>query len=279
MMPHYIRNFMLLFGIFLIVTILLQSCESEEYSELEEILKITSPSGATVTDNDLNALPELIQKHMRFSGVVGTPRHNNLKMSGSGKFKQSADDRWNDLEEVFYLTFNPVSRFWFGDIKSSLGKMSGFDYYRNGQGRLSIRYVPSISFQEANDDKTTRSELITFMSEHVYNPSAFLNDYFTWLESTDSTVSASLTDAETTVKGTFYFNSEGFIKKFISTERFKGSGSEAIQETWEVILGEYQEFDGIIVPTWFNATWLLDSGPLEYINGNITEVRFDTDEL
>lgn len=270
---------MLICGLILLATILFHSCESKEYSELEEILSLTSVPGEMVSEGDLTSLPDLLKKHLEFAGVVGTPRHYNLKMKGTGKFKQAEKDQWNDLEHVFYLTYKPVSRFWFGDIKTPVGKMSGFDYYRDGQGRLSIRYVPSVCFQEANDEKTAVSELITFMSEHIYNPAAFLNNYFEWLGSTDSTVTARLTDAGISVIGTFFFNEEGCIVKFASDERYLGGGLEARKTTWVVNLGEYKEFDGLLIPTWFKATWYKESGIHEYIHGNINHFRFDTNEL
>lgn len=275
----FIRSVFLLTGIFLISSILFQSCENEEYDELNDILSQTAQSGDIITESAISDLPVLIQNHLRLTGVIGTPKHFNLKMEGTGGLKQTEEDNWNDLTNTFYLTFSPVSRFWFGEIDTRLGKMSGFDYYRDGQGRLSIRYVASVSFQEANDEKTTRSELITFMSEHVYNPTAFLNNYFTWVSSTDTSVTATLSDAGISVSGTYFFGKNGLIEKFISTERYKGSGDGARVETWEVTLWDYKEFDGISIPVSFKAVWLQEKGPFEYIHGSISNVYFDITEL
>lgn len=266
------------FSVLLVSLSVLLSCESIEKTELDNILATTSQPGEIIHEGDIQALPFLIQQHLKVAGVIGTPRHFNVYLYGTGGLKQEEDGEWNPLTNTFYLTYRPISRFWYGEIITSLGKMSGFDYYHDGNGRLSIRYEPSVSFQEANDDKTTISELITFLSEHIYNPSGFLNPYLTWGTTTDSTVTVIISDAGLKTTGTFCFDRDGLIEKFISTERFKGSGSEAKQKTWEVTLGAYGIFEGISIPTTFKACWLSDSTSFEYIHGTITDVRFDVSE-
>jgi hypothetical protein len=253
------------------------SCEKSEMNEIEFLLNKHNTEAYTITNAHLEHLPQPVQNYLIATGVVGSQYANGIKLNYTGNFKLNENADWASMEAVTYITNEPVSRHWIGEIDSPLGKMTGLDYYYNGAGKLDIRLAPSVPFMFSDGYELTVSELIAFLGELVYNPSACLNSNISWQQVTDYAAKATIEDAGLCVSGIFYFDENYLITRFESNDRYFGDTKKKLP--WIVYVQDYKTFSGIEIPTTFRAVWIKPEGEYEYINAIITGLLFDVKNL
>lgn len=253
------------------------SCEKTEMNEIEYLLNKSNVEHYAISDAHIDPLPQVLQSYLKAVGVVGKLNSNNVKLNYSGNFKLNENAAWAAMKAVTYVTNEPISRNWIGEINSPMGKMTGLDYYYNGSGKLDIRLAPSIPFMFSDGYELSVSELIAFLGELVYNPSACLNDKILWEAVSDNAAKATLEDAGLSVSGIFYFDESYLITRFESNDRYFGDTKE--QLPWMVYVDDYKVFSDIKIPTTFRAVWIKPEGEYEYINASITNLVFDVKNL
>ena len=256
---------------------LLISCEKTEMNEIESILNNSDIELYTISNEHIDYLPQAVQDYLHATGAVNRLISNCVRLKYSGNFKLNEDAAWASMEAVTYVTSEPISRNWIGEINSAMGKMTGLDYYYNGRGKLDIRFAPSIPFMFSEGYELSVSELIAFLGELVYNPSACLNEKIRWEAVSDKAAKATLEDAGLIVSGIFYFDDNNLITRFESNERYFGNTKE--QLPWIVYLKDYKAFSEIEIPTSFRAVWIKPEGEYEYINASITNLTFNIKNL
>ncbi len=253
------------------------SCEKTEMNEIECLLNESDVEHYAISDAHIDPLPQVLQNYLKAVGVVGKLNSNNVKLNYTGNFKLNENAAWASMEAVTYVTNDPISRNWIGEINSPMGKMTGLDYYYNGSGKLDIRLAPSIPFMFSDGYELSISELIAFLGELVYNPSACLNNNIQWEQLSDYSLQATLDDAGLSVSGIFYFDENHLITRFESNDRYFGDTKE--QLPWIVYVNDYKVFNEIKIPTTFRAVWIKPEGEYEYINASITDLVFDVKNL
>jgi hypothetical protein len=262
-----------LFAMFLLII----SCEKSEMNEIDFLLNESDTELFTVSEAHIQHFPQPLQRYLNAVGVVGRSNSNAIKLDYSGNFKLNENAEWAPMVAVTYVTSKPISRNWIGEINSPMGKMTGLDYYCDGNGKLDIRMAPSVPFMFSDGYELSVSELIAFRGELVYNPSACLNDQIRWEEVSETSVRATVEDAGLSVSGIFYFDENDLITHFESDDRY--FGDTKVQIPWTVYVDDYKEFSGIKIPTVFRAVWSKDEGDYEYINATITGLTFDIYKL
>jgi len=246
-------------------------------NEIECLLNKSGLEHYVITYPHIEHLPQSVQNYLITTGVIGSQYANNIKLKYKGNFKMNERADWASMKAVTYVTNNPISRNWIGEINSPMGKMTGLDYYFNGSGKLDIRLAPSIPFMFSDGYELSVSELIAFLGELAYNPSVCLNNNIQWAEVSDYAAKATLEDAGLSVSGIFYFDENYLITHFESNNRYFGDTKE--QLPWIVYVDDYKVYSGIKIPTTFRAVWIKPEGEYEYINASITDLVFDVKNL
>lgn len=266
----------IIFGLLAMISLFL-SCEKSEMNEIGFLLHESETELKTISEADIQHLPQVLQNYLGSVGLLGKTNSNAIKLNYAGNFKLNENTDWASLEAVTYVTSEPISRNWIGEIDSPMGKMTGLDYYYNGSGKLDIRMAPSVPFMFSDGYELSISELIAFLGELVYNPSACLNEQIQWEEVSEYAVKATLEDAGLSVSGIFYFDNDFLITRFESNDRYFGDTKN--QLPWIVYVDDYKEFSEIKIPTTFKAVWIKSEGEYEYINACISDLMFDIYEL
>jgi len=260
---------------FLFLLLTLVSCEKSVFDDIDVLLKQNFQNNFIIEEAHLCSLPPLIQSYMEASGVIGTPYANTVKIVYAGDFKTNEDAGWDPMDAITYTTYDPVSRNWIGEIHSTLGKMTVLDYYYNGVGKMDIRLFPSVPFQWAQGPELDKGELLTILAELPFSPSAFLHENIVLEQISASAVRATIFDAGLSASGTFYFDKNHQIQRFESNERFLVSGSRAENHPWTAYLWDYQNFNGVAIPSKFKLRWHLPEGSFDYIKATLKDVHFN----
>jgi hypothetical protein len=231
-----------------------------------------------VTEGDLAALPEPVQRYLRFAQVVGKPRVKCVKVRQTGFMRTSPTQNWMPVEAVQYTTLaGPLSRMWYAQIKiGPLALLKGHDRYDNGTGHMLIRLLSMISVVNMRGPEMDMSALIIFINDMVMWPDAFLSDYIQWEPIDASSARARVNLHGKQFSAVLYFNDLGEMIDFITEDRYRTAGKGYEKGKWSTPLRRYREENGLRIPSEGDAIWHLPEGDFCYIRATIGEVRYDT---
>ncbi len=189
-----------------------------------------------------------------------------------------ADDNWQPFTSDQLVVTNPRGFIWDASIRMAPGmKVSVVDAYVAGRGVLEAKLFGLITvMKQPESAQLDQGELLRFFAEAAWYPTALLpSQGVEWQAVDASRAIATLTDSGTTVSLTFTFNERGLIESVRSEERFREANGEQVATPWEGRFWDYQEREGMLVPSAGEVAWLLPEGPKPYWRGDIADIQYD----
>ncbi|MFB6290267.1 MAG: DUF6544 family protein [Candidatus Bipolaricaulia bacterium] len=227
-----------------------------------------------ITEEDLNGLPEPVQRHLRYAGVIGRKKIRTVRLKQEGRFRQGKSGSWMNFEAEQYYTTEPPGFIWKTDMNFlPLVSVIGRDKYYKGKGNMLIKLPPFIKIADAKGDKIDQGTLVRYLNEVMWFPTAYLSDYISWESIDSNSARAIMTDHGTTVSAVLHFDKSGRLVNFVA-ERYYMAGGETSLETWSTPIEEYGERNGLRIPIKGKGVWKLDSGDFTYIELEVTELEY-----
>ena len=151
------------------------------------------------------------------------------------------------------LTHSPI---WWRTAKLS---------FLHGEGHGHLKLFGAITLREMEGAETDHSMLFRFLSDLIWVPTGLLpTRALKWEHIDDDTAQATLRDESTVVQAVFHVNSIGQVDRITTRSKYRDhrSGFEQTQFTMEC--KNYQEVEGIMIPTEVDFVWNLEGGDFEY---------------
>ncbi|MFO8146307.1 MAG: DUF6544 family protein [Gillisia sp.] len=244
------------------------------------IANITEKIPEAISEGDLVNLPEIVQKWMMDSGVIGKPEIISVCLKQKGEMKIKQDGNWMPFyAEQFFDVKNPAFN-WKVEVKPFPGiHLAGRDKFKDGEGEMQIKLLSLFNVvDDGKNEKVNSGTMLRFLGEICWFPSAALNRYITWEEIDATSAKATFRLNDKSVSGLFIFNENGELKSF-EAERFYGAGQDAKKEKWLIETISHKEFDGVKVPAECNVTWKLPEGDFTWLKLELTEVDYNKPHL
>lgn len=249
----------------------------KEVQELFESQEAGEPEA--ITEEDLKGLPEPVQRHLRYAGVVDRKKVKSVRLKQEGRFRQGEDGSWMSFEAEQYYTTEQPGFIWKTDMNFlPLVSVVGRDKYYSGEGNMLIKLPPFIKIADARGDDIDQGTLVRYMNEIMWFPTAYLSDYISWEPIDSASARAIMTDHGTTVSAVLYFDEKGRLVDFVA-DRYYAGGDETTLETWTTPIKEYGEMEGLRIPVKGEGVWELDSGSFAYIELEVTELEYGVPEV
>jgi len=244
--------------------------------EIQENISTTN-SLPSLTDTSIQHLPLSVQKWLKHSGVLGRPAIQSVYLQQSYQLKLKPEqESWYSANATQLSITNPPSFVWSVDVQMiPLLFAFGRDKFAHGEGEMLIKLLSLFPVaKDGYNAQFNEAALQRFLGELVWYPSAAVLDYIQWKELDKNKAEATMKIGLTEGKGIFEFNDEGKLLQF-TAHRYMGSGTNAIKKDWVVRTLAYKEFDGILLPSKANATWVLDSGDWTWAIFEVEKVQFN----
>lgn len=246
-------------------------------NEIKQLLMLNQLTNRQILANDqIRQLPEPVQAWLRACGAVGHEVISNghISQKAQMKMKQGQAD-WYTATATQYSGIAQPAFVWTVDLPlNTLLHFNGRDKFENGKGEMVIKLNAMINIVSAKGAKIDESSLQRFLGEMVWLPSLALSPYVNW-EAIDATrAKATMTYGGTTGNGTFYFNDQGDVIKFVAL-RFQGNDPEAVRREWILTVDDYQIFNGIKVPSKMKATWKLEQNDWTWLQLEVTGLKYN----
>jgi len=227
-----------------------------------------------VTEADLQKLPEPVQKYMRITGCVDRQKIKTVRLKQQGLFRAKKNQKWKTLKAEQYFNVDSAEFYWKGKVSI----VTATDKFIDGEGRMTVKLLGFIKLADARGPEIDQGEILRFLAEHVWFPSAFLNDYIAWEAIDANTARATITDRGLSVAATFHFNEKGEIIK-VTAKRYMESDGKYSLEDWEIPILEYKKFHDVTIPSKCHVIWKLKDGDFCWYKFEITDIEYNNPKL
>jgi len=242
---------------------------------VDEVASAHLPAGpgdpTPVLEADLIGLPEVVQRYLRFMGVVGRPRDWSFQSRFVGTFWLKPRLGWMPAESWQYNSALEVARIFVMRLRfAGVVPMIGRDTYLGGRGRMIGKLFGRLTVVDGEGDEFDVGELTTYLNDAILiAPSMLLGLPTTWVAVDDHTFDVSLSDAGRTVTGRVFLDDQGAPRDFSTTDRFAALPGGLVRAEWRTPVERWEIVDGRPLPGPFSAVWHLPEGPLPYIKGRL----------
>lgn len=242
-----------------------------------EQLRNSEATSNPFTLEDIEKLPEPLQKYFTYSGYIGTPKMSHMKIAFKQvDFMMSPDKPAIKIDYTQYNFVREPVRFAYIDTSMYGIPFEGLDSYIDGHGGMKGVLGKVIPLFNQTGEEMDQAALVTFLSESLVVPHAVLQDYITW-ESVDAThAKATITHKGVSASGIFTFSEVGEPLSFTTEDRSLISTDGMVQQvTWSAFFKDYKTIDGIRQPTHLQAVWNLEQGDLVYFDSDDFTIEYE----
>ncbi len=230
--------------------------------EIAGLLAARGPEPAgTVSEADLEGLPDPVQRWLRVSGVVGTEIPSVVRISQKGEFRLGAGEAWMPMTATQYYTTNPPGFLWRASMRMSpLVQVTGRDRYVHGTGDIEMRLASIIPVASKSGGNLNSGALLRYLNETMWFPAALLLPNVTWDAIDDTSARATLTDAGQSVSA-------------MTADRW--NDSEQAFLSWSTPITDWGTFEGLRIATSGTGVWKTGADAYEYVRLHLTSVEYD----
>lgn len=224
----------------------------------------------------LQELPKIVQKYLTFTGVVGYPWINTVRLKQVGRFRKGADQPWMPVTAEETYTTDPPSLHWNARFKvAGIPILRAKDTYVSGQGHMSGKLGGLFTLFDIRGEELDQAAMIRYLNEMMWLPTAFLGKNITWKEISEHSVQVTFSDHGKSVSAEMFFDTQGHLKNF-RTLRYREVDGKFSLDPWSTPIIGYGKLAGLMLPIKGQAVWNLPSGDLPYAELEITEIHYNS---
>lgn len=237
--------------------------------EVEELFtQSANISEKTFNDEMLLNLPAPVQRYFKHVLKNEQPYINYVRLTHKGLFKTNPNNDFVNIKGEQYFTTEKPGFIW----KGSTAMFTARDMYIADKGRLVVSLFSVYNMVDGKGEKIDQGELLRWLGESVWFPTNLLpSSNLQWTPIDHLSAKLTFTYNNITVFYIVTFNDIGEITQ-LETKRYMG---EENLETWIGKLTEYEEINGIKIPTAIEAIWKLEKGDYSYAKFKVEKIEYD----
>ena len=257
-----------------------------EHETSQAVISITASGAATPTGTvsfeSFEDLPTPVARYFRWALTDGAPLVQTARVAHAGEFRLqgNGDEGWRPFDSVQVFATQPPAFVWNARIRMApLMPVRVRDQYSDGIGSILGKLLALIPVvDESGGPEMAQGSLMRYLAEAVWFPTALLPGAgVSWAPIDEASALATLDDGTTSVSLTFHFSPEtGEVTGITSPGRYyqEGPGQYSLYP-WEGFFWDYEERQGMMIPTEGRVQWILPAGPQAYWRGRIRTIEFD----
>lgn len=229
-----------------------------------------------ITEEMLQELPSPVQRHLRYSGIVGRPPVHAVRLHQAGRFRPSPNGSWMAFRAEQYYTVDPPGFIWAVKFPVlGLPILTGRDRYQGGAGNMRIQVGSVFTVVDESGEDMDQGTMMRYLNEIMWFPTAYLDDSIHFSPLDDHSAQVTFTDQGRSVSATLHFDDEGKLTNFVAQRYYASTQS---YQQWETPITEYGEYEGLRLPRSGRGVWRLPEGDYAYIDLVIEEIEYDRPE-
>lgn len=271
-----IANVILLVPIMLAAADLRPSSLRSTYTrEVEAALADVPEESATISPQDLTALPVAVRTHLQRVGVVGTPRVRSFAAKFRARIRGGPEEGWMEGTAEQHEVLDPPTRIFFMTARKGGLPVHVLHRYADGSATMEGRLLGLFPVFEISGPKLTRSETVTLLNDVFFlAPAALLDLPVEWEVLDDRRVRATYTNAGHTVSAVAHFDDEGDLVDFESEDRYQMDRDPPVLERWSTPFYEPRDYNGHRLPSGGEARWGEPGEEWAYGDFELLQIRY-----
>jgi hypothetical protein len=228
-----------------------------------------------VTAGMLKNLPEVVQRYMKYTGVVGKPWIDTVRIKYTGQFRMAADRPWMPFRATQVYMTNPPAFHWRAQFKmAGLWLMKGDDTYKSGHGHMFGKVAGLFTIFDLRGPELDQGAMLRYLNETMWFPIALLGNNMKWQGVDDRSADVTFADRGKSVTARFIFDEAGRLTNFI-TQRYRENKGQFSLDTWTTPMTDWGVLGGLNLPIRGQAVWKLPTGDLPYADLKLTEIEYN----
>ena len=219
----------------------------------------------------LVGLPDPVQKYFKHVMKEGQPYISYVRLKHDGQFKTDLKKDWININGEQYFTTAKPGFIWKGNTTMFTAR----DMYLADKGQLVVSLFSLINVVNAHGEQYNQGELLRWLGESVWFPTNLLPDEnLKWMPIDNQSAKLTYNYKGLSMYFIVTFNNTGEITQ-METKR---NMDEKNIETWICKVADYQEKNGIIIPTETEALWRLHNINFSYAKFKVKTIEYDMPE-
>lgn len=240
---------------------------------------VAGADSSVLTEKDLRHLPPPLQNYLRYAGVNGRARVQNVRLVFEGEMRLGQNPKWTKVNVEQYDFFDQPTRLFLIKV-SILGlPVWGVDSYIAGRGGMLIKVAGLFTVVDAKGPEMDQGELVTLFNDIcLLAPAVLTNRCFQWEAEDALTVKGVFSHGNQKVSARLFFNEQGQLINFVTDDRFyspTGKSYQPVRWSTPVNPSDYREFDGVKVPSYAEAIWHFETGDFCYAKYRLKEIEYN----
>lgn len=228
---------------------------------------------------ELAGLPVPVQRYFRAVLKDGQPLIASVNVMHAGQFNMGeTSDQWKNFTATQRVVTRRPGFDWDARIRAAPGvKVFVRDAYVADGGILNAALFGLVTVANMRGTpETAEGELMRFLAEAVWYPTALLSSQGVHWEAVDNaSAKATLRDGGAAVTLLFRFNDAGLINSVRADSRGRTVNGAVVPTPWEGRMWHYEVRDGLHIPLEAEVAWLLPEGRKPYWRGRITAIGYE----
>jgi len=217
---------------------------------LEALERTRNNKSETLTEEDIQHLPAIVQKYIHYTGSIGKEKITNFRAEFTGGIRSKSTEDFMPLKSVQYnFTDKPTRLFYIVARKKGIPAM-GIHLYRNQTAIMLVKILGLFTVVNAKGKEMNQGETVTLFNDMCFMaPSSLIDRNIEWKEIDSITVYAKFTNGNITVSSTLFFNEEGELVNFLSNDRFETTDGKTYRNyPWLTPVTGYTNINGYRLP-------------------------------
>ncbi len=228
-------------------------------------------------EKHLASLPLVVQKYLRYVGVVGKPKIQNMKITFEGQMREKGKD-WFEFTSEQYNFFGTPTRLFFMKAKIRGFPVSGYHAYRKDGASMLIKLLSLFPVVTLRGGELFRTETVTFFNDLcLFAPAALIDERIQWKEIDTRSAKATFTTNNIRISAILHFNEKGQLINFISNDR--SAVSEMKTYPFFTPAKNYQNINGFNLATYGEAIWGYPEGEFVYGKFKVKNIEYNVSNV
>lgn len=230
-----------------------------------------------ITEKELQDLPVVIQKYLRYVGVVGKKKINQFAIDIDGEMRLDENKDWAPITAEQKTFINQGIRLFYMTMKYKGIPINGLHHFEKGEASMVIKILDLIKVVDQRGEIMNKAETVTFFNDMcIFAPSTLIDADIIWQEIDELSIMAHYTHEGITISAQLFFNEKGQLINFVSNDRYKIENNNAYaQIKWSTPVSGYKNFNGYNLASTGEGIWHYEDRDFSYIKMNIKNVHYN----
>lgn len=218
---------------------------------LEALERTSTIKNETLTEEDIQHLPNIVQKYLHYTGSIGKEKVSNFRAEFVGGIRSKSTEDFMPLKSVQYNFTDKPTRLFYIVAKKKGIPAKGIHLYKDQTAIMLIKVFGLFTVVNAKGKEMNQGETITLFNDMCFiAPASLIDRNIEWKEIDDITVSAKFTNGNITVSAKLFFNEKGELVNFLSNDRFETSDGKTYKNfPWITPVTGYTNINGYCLPS------------------------------